>query len=191
VRTSYLYALEDPRNPGVVRYIGVTRNSLRVRLNQHRATHNNPRTPVAFWIRKLLSEGVEPTIVEMASGDESWDVYTAEVEAIALFASSGLLLNVTPGGRGGGIGPKSPEHAAKISAALKGRKVTRSDEWRAAHAEKMRGKTRTPEQRAKIGEASRRAWADGRHKTYERTEEHRARMAAAQLARYAAKAAMA
>jgi hypothetical protein len=158
----YVYTLRDPRVPDAVRYVGVTQGTLERRLRQHVSTRNSPRTPVAHWIAKLDREGVQPIILaEMVLWREGGSPYDFEPVYIEKYRRLGhALLNVTPGGRGGGIGPKSAEHRARISAALKGRKAPeRTPEWRAAHAEKLRGRRHSEETRAKMSAAAKARWS--------------------------------
>jgi len=148
-----VYALYDPRTLEP-RYVGATANNDPTpRLRHHlSAARRGARLPVAQWIAKLLREGVEPHMWVLSRWQApDRDVYDLEVEMIERFTSYGhRLLNLTPGGRGGGIGPKSPEHRARISAALKGRKAPpRSAEWRAAHAAKLTGRTQSEATSAK------------------------------------------
>jgi hypothetical protein len=62
-KTVYLYALMDPREPDIVRYIGKTDNISR-RLSEHIAGSRNEEaiTPKDLWIKGLLKAGVSPEI---------------------------------------------------------------------------------------------------------------------------------
>lgn len=150
-----VYGLLDPRDHAL-RYVGVTTGPPKRRLDQHlTAGRRGERLPVAKWVGKLLTLEMRPSMVILSRFSGKEDPYDAEVELIARYRAAGMrLLNVTPGGRGGGVGPKSSEHRARISASNKGRKhPERSAEWRAAHAAKLRGRPRSAETKEKIREA--------------------------------------
>ncbi len=98
---TYIYSLEDPRK-NKPRYIGKTVN-VKKRLCAHirRAKNKGNSTYKDNWIRKLLSEGVEPVlvIVDKVEGKQSnfW-----EQHYISLYKSWGFsLTNGTDGGDGG------------------------------------------------------------------------------------------
>lgn len=162
-RIGVLYGLLDPATLKL-RYVGVTycADGPDKRYRQHLSSARNPRTPCAHWIASLAKRGLKPSFVIFADTYSGRDMYEMEVDIIARQRAAGTpLLNVTPGGRGGGIGPKSAEHAARISAGLKGKpKPPRTVEWRASHAEKMRGKKHSPETLAKMRESVQRRVAD-------------------------------
>lgn len=147
--TGHVYVLRDPRD-STPRYVGVTLQLPAKRLQQHVTAGRSMRhLPVARWIGSLLKAGLEPVMEVLPSAG---DPYEVEVVTIAAYRALGYpLLNVTPGGRGGGIGPKSDEHAARIGDAHRGRKKPpRTSEWRAAHAAKMTGRRRPDEVKRKI-----------------------------------------
>lgn len=61
--TAAIYGLVDPRQPGVVRYVGSSKNVER-RLYGH--THSmcgREKTPKTEWVRQLRVEGVKPAAV--------------------------------------------------------------------------------------------------------------------------------
>lgn len=149
-----VYALCDPRTLEP-RYVGATANNDPTPRLQHHlsAARRGAKRPVAKWVATLLQEGVTPHMWVLSRWQApDRDVYDLEIEMIERFTSYGhRLLNLTPGGRGGGIGPKSPRHRARISAALKGRQAPpRTAEWRAAHAAKLTGRKHSDDTRAKM-----------------------------------------
>lgn len=147
--TGHVYVLRDPRDP-TPRYVGVTFQRPGRRLRQHVSAGRSMRhLPVARWVGSLLKVGLEPVMEVLP---DTGDPYAVEIATIALYRTLGYpLLNLTPGGAGGGIGPKSIEHSANISAALRGRRAPeRTPEWRAAHSAKMTGRTIPTEVRQKI-----------------------------------------
>lgn len=147
--TGYVYVLRDPRNP-TPRYVGVTRQSPGRRLQQHVTAGRSMRhLPVARWVGSLLKEGLRP-VMEVVSTTS--DPYGVEVITIAAYRALGYpLLNLARGGRGGGLGPKTAEHAARIGAAQRGgKKPPRTPEWRASHSAKLTGRKHSDEVKAKI-----------------------------------------
>src|SRR5690348_2937631 len=62
-----IYAMSDPRNPALPRYIGQTRKTLRHRLMLHRedSSKRNRSSLVNAWIRELRSEGLVPVIYQL------------------------------------------------------------------------------------------------------------------------------
>lgn len=147
--TGHVYVLRDPRDP-TPRYVGVTLQHPDRRLQQHLTAGRSMRhLPVARWVGSLLKSGVTP-VMELLP--VAGDPYEAEVATIEVYRALGYpLLNLTPGGRGGGIGPKSAEHVARIAAALQGKKKPpRTPEWRVAHAAKLAGRERSDETKGKI-----------------------------------------
>ncbi len=57
----FLYVLDDPREPGNIRYVGQTQ-SLQSRLGFHccAGLRQDPTRPLYLWVQKLLNEGVRP-----------------------------------------------------------------------------------------------------------------------------------
>jgi hypothetical protein len=92
---SYIYALVDPRDPLVARYIGKADNPAD-RLNRHCREARLHSRPIHCWIRKLGREGIRPIMhVLQATGD--WE--SAERAMIAEAKENGApLLNVAIGG---------------------------------------------------------------------------------------------
>lgn len=115
----HIYALEDPRLPGEVRYVGATKN-LPGRLDRHISSARcGAKWQVSRWIRSLLDVDLSPcqNIIETVPSQE-WE--SAERKWIAFYGASGDLLNQSPGGRSPGSTPKI---RAKIQ---RTRKVTRN-----------------------------------------------------------------
>ena len=96
-----VYGLCDPRDERV-RYVGVTRTSLDVRLGCHlRDKDVNHRTK---WIAKLKNEGVTPSIrvLEECPFDDDETLFALEIEWIATLREAGIaLVNGTIGGDSG------------------------------------------------------------------------------------------
>ena len=108
--------MTDP-DSNLIRYIGVTRNTLSGRLSGHLwdARRSGKKTHKCYWIRKLLSEGSIPKIFEVAVFNTPEAAYTAEMEWIHLHRLMGCsLVNTTDGGEG--IWNRSGEIGAKIVA---------------------------------------------------------------------------
>lgn len=142
-----LYAYDDPREPGHLRYIGQTTSPAHRHVT-HRQRATRPQcydTAFAQWFRRLLKEGIEPRQrflgqVSVSKAD------VAEQRLIASYRALGFdLLNATKGGVGApgfcptieqrkrmsvaGLGkPKSLAHSEAISQGSRGK--TKSIEHR-------------------------------------------------------------
>lgn len=104
-----IYGLSDPRD-GRVRYIGKARDSRR-RLSTHVRDSRRRNTPVYRWIRKLLRQGVRPSLVIIEVVRESeWQ--NAERRHIAEHRKKSRLLNVA----NGGDEPHCPQSVLKANA---------------------------------------------------------------------------
>jgi hypothetical protein len=183
-----VYALVDPRDHEI-RYIGVTKNALHPRLSSHVRTAQSSRrgsTHKNDWIRKLLRTGYTPQIIEIQSGLAVKDAFNAEIYWISHFKDQGACLtNTSTGGEGTtGVVPSAatrqkmrdawannPERKPWVT----GR--THSSESRALIAAATRQQFSDPDQRERVSQA---------HKGKTITVEHRARVSAANTARWAA-----
>ena len=99
----WIYTLSDPREPGVVRYVGFTTNvKLRRRSHLNDAKKGHTRTRCGLWKQKLAKEGVLPVmaIVQEGEGKDQWA--TAEQDWIEHYRDifGSLLTNMTNGGEG-------------------------------------------------------------------------------------------
>lgn len=136
-----IYALSDPREDRVfenVRYVGKTQLPLAIRLKGHLAHRYNCYK--TSWIKNMSGEGVSPDMWPLSfCNEENWKTY--ERQWIKKLKPLGRLTNLTDGGDGNcgrkwtdeqrkalsiskrqSQKPFSPEHRAKISAAIKGTK---------------------------------------------------------------------
>lgn len=106
---SYIYALVDPRT-GIPRYVGQTILGLEKRRKTHisnskrAATTSRPKTPRDLWIKKLLSEGLEPEIKLIESGE--WSTLDRDAKECAWILTYrilffGHMLNLHDGGNPG------------------------------------------------------------------------------------------
>jgi hypothetical protein len=144
-RGTTIYGLCDPET-GEVRYIGKTTRVLTVRLSAHMSsTRRGGRTHRDNWMRSLgAPPGIRPIlVVEGATGAEM------EQRVIAMYRGRGArLTNLTDGGEGTPGIVRSAEWRAKLSVALRGRKM--SPEMRAKLSAERRGRPISPEHRAKM-----------------------------------------
>src|SRR5579863_599792 len=97
-----IYALLDPRHEiclSNIRYVGLTRQQLRLRLTQHisyaRGIDNKYRSK---WIRKLLREGVRPVIYPLTTTDLDNGGLEEKAWIARLRALGCQLTNLTNGG---------------------------------------------------------------------------------------------
>lgn len=171
-----IYGLTEP-NHGELRYIGKSVTGAAQRLSSHLCPSSLlGRTHKEKWVKSLLKRGEKPEIFVIEACGSKEELNEAERHHIAYFRSIGCrLTNLTPGGDGQGV-PCSPEKAAKISAATKGRRHTvltaeqylaiglkargrkRAPGAIAKTAAALRGKPRPPEVVTKMAEGQRLAW---------------------------------
>lgn len=166
----FIYCLKDPRN-GDVRYIGKT-GYLRKRLQKHLLDSSKSKSHLGNWLRSLNGEKPLLVVLHEVSEKESWQV--EERRYISCARALGVdLVNTTDGGEGAS-GPKSPEHRAALSAALKGRPgIPKTPEWRAALSLAHKGVSKgphSPEHRSVVSAALRGVpWSVARRAAYERS----------------------
>jgi hypothetical protein len=152
-----IYGLIDPRTL-FIRYIGLSSSGM-ARPAYHRTPSgmkiSGHRTS---WIKGLRAEGLDYATVVLAEASSKASLCDEERFWIAYGRACGWpLTNIADGGEGGASGlkrgPRSPEHRAKLSRALRGRKLTA--EQRARISEALRARVRKPETYAKIANALR------------------------------------
>ena len=143
-----IYALRDPRS-WEPRYIGKSTTGMdrpkRHRLSSRLATRSHKNS----WIKSLLAVGIEYVIEILEQVSTAEKLGVRERFWIARGRAVGWrLTNATDGGDGTPGLVRSPQHRAKVSAALRGRKLTAEHRERIGAAQ--RGKVLTPECRAKL-----------------------------------------
>jgi len=117
-KTGIIYALYDPSNPAVPKYIGQTRQSLRVRLTSHKYHANErPNIPLSIWLFSLYKKNLVPIIraleqcdlKNLASREEAW---------IMFFRPLNCLTNISNGlgskGVKGTFGGDRPENIKRL-----------------------------------------------------------------------------
>src|SRR3990167_5855648 len=163
-----VYALTDPESHDV-RYIGVTRRPLEIRLKEH--LRERDKRYVTNWIKSLQSRNLIPDILEIEQiSDEQID--EAEQFWVACFrAWNAKLTNGTKGGNNSAVPtlavrdkirvarrlqkmqPRSIESRAKTSAANRRRKLSTITRQKISMS--LLGKQASPETRAKLSFARR------------------------------------
>lgn len=99
-----------------IRYVGKTVADPRARLRQHRTdAKRGSALPVHRWMRKRGLGRVVVVELGHVTGAENWQ----EIERGWIVAFGAELLNITKGGEGAHEPIFSPEHRAKIAAALR------------------------------------------------------------------------
>jgi len=94
-----LYILRDPRS-GMIRYVGITEQSLTKRLIKHCRDLKYSCHRVN-WIKLLAKEGVRPDINLIKSYSTREEAIKAEIQCIKLYRGCGMeLVNKTKGGDG-------------------------------------------------------------------------------------------
>jgi hypothetical protein len=141
-----IYGLHDP-DSGELRYVGKTVQPLGYRMRNHRYQAKRSDLHLQRWWRSCSSEPVMRLIAIV----EDYMGSVVERRLIAWHRKNGARLTNTTDGGEGTRAPKSPEHRAKISAALKGRRFTK--EWR--EKIKVGLSERDQAYRKKISEANR------------------------------------
>lgn len=140
-KTTYIYALVDPRD-NAVRYIGKANNPRR-RLREH---INRPEdSHKGRWINIILGLNIKPSMIILEEVSyENWQV--REIYWIEFYRSQGHnLTNILDGGEGAEL---PLESRAKLSAKMKGRK--KSPETIARMSAAQRGRTVSPEARTNM-----------------------------------------
>lgn len=140
---AFLYVLEDPREPGNIRYIGATQG-LPNRMHAHRTDAKVKPLPLYVWWRRLVSEGVEPRARVLWQGPLH-EAESAEIRAISGYKKLGFdLLNETEGGY-------CFSNLARARSSRKGTKL--SPETRALLSRIHTGKTKSDSHMAAISAA--------------------------------------
>lgn len=134
-----IYGLVDPDSDRIM-YVGATTRSLSRRLYGHMSeSRRKPDLPKSKWIKSLGER--RPGIVLLEVAGVNW----RESEQRWIERLPGLL-NAARGGAGCPPTPKSPEHVAKVQAALQGRQGQPcSAEQRAKISAALKGKKKSPE----------------------------------------------
>ena len=152
--------------------MGVTHQKPANRLSKHLSYARTRRgtSHLVAWLRKLLSDGIEPTLSVITSGlGLDWGV--AERSWIQQYRDQGFsLVNATDGGEGCPGHTVSAEARERIAAGHRGKPL--SAEHRAKVSAANKGKKNSPEAIAKTTAA----WIGRKH-----TAESRAKMSAARL----------
>lgn len=142
----YLYCLIDPRCPEHIRYVGITRCDLTLRLYRHlqEAKYRKSNSYKSNWIRRLLQEETLPEILLLDSLPTWEAACKSEIETIKELKTLGYkLVNMTDGGEGVSKGNKrSPETIEKLRLASLGKK--QSEETRRKHSEALKGRKQKP-----------------------------------------------
>lgn len=100
----YIYALADPNNPKLPRYIGKTTRPLRQRLKNHKQScKERPQYPLHQWLTSLYSSGLRPDIYLLETTDRD-SLKDREVHWIRFFRPLGSLLNQSDGDGSLGMG---------------------------------------------------------------------------------------
>lgn len=161
-----IYTLTDPRD-GAVRYVGVTKLSLRERLRLHQVQGRKRQDSRGRWLHELAAAGLQPVIAPLEHLADGADWAAAEQAAIERFGGTAKLLNRAKGGpssTGAAHTAESRErhaNATRRQYADASAREAQSERLRASHArpevrEKIRAAAlrreagRSPEQRAEI-----------------------------------------
>ncbi len=94
-----IYGLVNPEIPDVIRYVGITKRTLQLRINEHWCSRKSRNTPIANWIKSLANKNLKPEIklIDICKF-EYWEDY--ERFYIKYFNKLGnRLLNYEPGGK--------------------------------------------------------------------------------------------
>jgi hypothetical protein len=97
----FVYALSDPRNPNVPKYVGKTKTSLRFRLSGHLLDAAQSESPLYNWINSLLDENIIPKIYALETCPTE-KAYEREENWIKFFRPLGIF-NKSNGAGGKGL----------------------------------------------------------------------------------------
>ena len=142
----YVYALVDPRSPEQIRYVGHA-----IDVDGRRKRHINDastqsRTHKVCWIRKLLSDGVEPDAVKKVVVASRNEAAHYETLLISAYKSSGhRLTNSTAGGDG--VVEWTPELRARVRMLKLGKKRgPHTDATKRKMSAAHKGRIRSPQE---------------------------------------------
>lgn len=118
-----VYTVTHPKDPGRIRYVGKTINTLRRRENGHWSDANRRRSNSRFqnWLIKYRDDREDILFSEYSKHYSKGDLDQAEIRLISELRALGQAdLNITAGGDGGFGLPWSEESRAKLSDTLSG-----------------------------------------------------------------------
>lgn len=78
---TYLYTLADPRIPGIVRYVGITKYKAQ-RYYHHVKSGSRKISYKECWVASLLRAGVKPQMAIIGTFNDEEEAYEAEQETI-------------------------------------------------------------------------------------------------------------
>ena len=136
-------------------YIGITRESLAMRIRRHIQYARQGRM---LALSCAIRAHGESSFIAEVIGQGDWDsLKQMEIAAILEHRQAGFVLyNMTNGGDGSLGLPRTAETKAKISAALKGRVMYFSDEHKKRISEAQKGKVIPEDVKQKMREAAKR-----------------------------------
>lgn len=112
-----IYALYDPENSKLPRYIGSTGRSLHERFVEHaRDARSRPKYQHHAWFNLVLSMGRTPSITLLERCDSQEQADTREKHWIAFFRPLGCLFNIALGGKGAPGVPRSEKQTQALIA---------------------------------------------------------------------------
>ena len=114
-----IYTLEDPITKEI-RYIGRTKNSLKVRLSGHLSKSKKGKNHKDNWLKNLTNQKLKP-IINLLEVVEGWtESYQKEQQIIKEYLKKGFnLVNLHDRGEGGLLRSFSQEQKDKISNTVK------------------------------------------------------------------------
>lgn len=146
-----IYALFDPREPDVVRYVGKTVQTLKQRLNDHISESRVEKFKKCTWLNSVIKQGFEPQVklIEEVTND-NWE--EREIHWITHYRClhGDRLTNTSFGGEGGN---HTEEIKAKIVKSHLG--IRPSQETRKKLSFTKKGKKLNLEHRTKVGDSLR------------------------------------
>lgn len=155
-----IYALIDPREPDVIRYVGQTQKTLDQRLKEHlRLCVLKAHTHKNHWLLKVIADGRVPLIRCIETCETREQANVAERAWINFGREQAWpLTNQTDGGYGGAPTEEVRQRLAELSRLHWHNNPVQTPEVRKRRIEGQLKAFSTPEYKAKRSAISKRAW---------------------------------
>lgn len=145
-----LYHLCHP-DTDEIRYVGITKNGLKNRLNSHLKTPTN--TNIKCWFDELKRENKTPKIKEVKKCDTYYDLLISEINEIKTLRENGFnLLNILDGGNANPMLGRKHSDLSKKSISLKNKGRILSEKNKQIIKDNLLKRWNDPDYRKKMSE---------------------------------------